>query len=207
MDTGALIGDMIRAGVDPALIARTVDALIQTARESALARHPDEKRSERNRRYYESKRLNPSETVLKASETSYLTIPSPPLPPSLPLPSQTLPSPHPPTLTPTPVHAREVPELPPEPPKPPKPKTPPASHPDVAEIEAYCAEIGLPKSDGQAIFDKWTGSGWKNGGQAIKDWKATIRAWKAQGYMPSQKRGSSAYGRPQGTNGRPPSCL
>lgn len=82
------------------------------------------------------------------------------------------------------------------------------ARPAVEDVSAYCQEIGLPAADGVAVFDKWTGSGWKNGGQAIKDWKATIRAWKAQGYMPSQKRGSSAYGRPQAThNGRPPSCL
>lgn len=90
----------------------------------------------------------------------------------------------------------------------PKEKKHTLAKPDVSEVVAYCQEIGLPAADGVAVFDKWTGSGWKNGGQAIKDWKATIRAWKAQGYMPSQKRGSSAYGRPQAThNGRPPSCL
>lgn len=84
----------------------------------------------------------------------------------------------------------------------------PSQRPDVTEVVAYCQELELPASDGSAVFDKWTGSGWKNGVQAIKDWKATIRAWKAQGYMPSQKRGGSAYGRQQATyNGRPPSCL
>jgi len=90
----------------------------------------------------------------------------------------------------------------------PKEKKHTLAKPDVTEVVAYCQDIDLPAADGVAVFDKWTGSGWKNGGQAIKDWKATIRAWKAQGYMPSQKRGSSAYGRPQAThNGRPPSCL
>lgn len=83
-----------------------------------------------------------------------------------------------------------------------------STRPTVEDVSAYCQEIGLPATDGVAVFDKWTGSGWKNGGQAIKDWKATIRAWKAQGYMPSQKRINSAYGRSQTTlNGRPPSCL
>jgi hypothetical protein len=38
------------------------------------------------------------------------------------------------------------------------------------------------------IFNKWDGSGWKNGGQSIKDWKATVRSWKAAGYFPSQKQ-------------------
>jgi hypothetical protein len=87
------------------------------------------------------------------------------------------------------------------------PRAPASARPTVEEVSAYCKEIGLPQTDGVAVFDKWTGSGWKNGGQAIKDWKATIRAWKAQGYMPSQKRGGSAYGHPATTNGRRPSCL
>jgi hypothetical protein len=59
--------------------------------------------------------------------------------------------------------------------------------PDQAEIEAFCESIGLPKSDGEVVFNKWQGNGWVNGGKPIKDWKATIRAWKGQGYMPSQK--------------------
>lgn len=65
------------------------------------------------------------------------------------------------------------------------------------EISEYCAEIGLPSSDGIACFDKWQGNGWKNNGEPIKDWKATIRAWKANGYMPSQKptQGRNGNGR------------
>lgn len=90
----------------------------------------------------------------------------------------------------------------------------PMARPEVDEVSAYCVEQGLPASDGVTVFDKWTGSGWKNGGQPIKDWKATIRAWKGQGYMPSQQRAKSPapYGRPpisgvSGQTRRPPSCL
>jgi len=57
-------------------------------------------------------------------------------------------------------------------------------------VSDYCTEIGLPKSDGISCWEKWTGNGWRNGGNAIKDWKATIRSWKSQGYLPSQKEGS-----------------
>lgn len=57
------------------------------------------------------------------------------------------------------------------------------------ECVAYCVEIGLPADDGQWFYDKAEGSGWKNGGQPIKDWKATIRAWKKAGYMASQRTG------------------
>lgn len=62
------------------------------------------------------------------------------------------------------------------------------------EASAYCVEIGLPASDGTACFDKWQGNGWKNNGEPIKDWKATIRAWKANGYMPSQKAAQGRNG-------------
>lgn len=60
-------------------------------------------------------------------------------------------------------------------------------NPTQAEIEAFCESIGLLKSDGETTFHKWQGNGWVNGGKKIKDWKATIRAWKGQGYMPSQR--------------------
>jgi DNA-binding MarR family transcriptional regulator len=55
------------------------------------------------------------------------------------------------------------------------------------EIMAFCKEIDLFPRDAEYLFHKWEGCGWKNGNASIKDWKATIRAWKAQGYLPSQK--------------------
>ena len=64
------------------------------------------------------------------------------------------------------------------------------------EAQAYVESIGLPISDGSWFFDKCEGNGWKNGGQPIKDWQATIRAWKRAGYIPSQKNGDSASPRP-----------
>ncbi len=69
-----------------------------------------------------------------------------------------------------------------------------AESPD--EVVAYCRTLSLPDSDGTACFDKWTGNGWKNGGDPIKDWKATIRSWKTQGYLPSQKNGTTPKERP-----------
>jgi hypothetical protein len=61
----------------------------------------------------------------------------------------------------------------------------------VAEAIAYTLELGLSAGDGEWFAEKCRGNGWKNGGSPILDWKATIRAWKAAGYMPSQK-GSQA---------------
>lgn len=52
------------------------------------------------------------------------------------------------------------------------------------EAEEFCKEIGLPSSDGTAMFLHWEEKGWKK----VKDWKLTIRKWKEFGYLPSQKR-------------------
>jgi len=55
------------------------------------------------------------------------------------------------------------------------------------EISAFCSELQLPTSDAEFLWNKWNGCGWRNGGTAIKDWRATVRSWKVAGYMPSQK--------------------
>ncbi len=55
------------------------------------------------------------------------------------------------------------------------------------EAKAFALELGQLASDGEACFYKWEGNGWKNGTSPIKDWKATMRSWKAAGYLPSQK--------------------
>lgn len=52
------------------------------------------------------------------------------------------------------------------------------------EIEEYCTSIGLPASDGEAMFFHWQEKGWAK----IKDWKLTIQKWKSFGYLPSQKQ-------------------
>lgn len=56
------------------------------------------------------------------------------------------------------------------------------------EVKAFAKELNLPESDGESCFHKWEGNGWKNGTNSIKDWKATIRSWKAAGFLPSQKQ-------------------
>jgi hypothetical protein len=55
------------------------------------------------------------------------------------------------------------------------------------ELKAFCVEIGLPESDGDAQYHAWEGNGWVVSGKPIKDWKAMIRSWKSRGYMASQK--------------------
>lgn len=56
------------------------------------------------------------------------------------------------------------------------------------ECKDFCTKIELPESDGEWFFHKCEGNGWTNNKQPIKDWKATIRAWKSAGYMASQRR-------------------
>jgi len=55
------------------------------------------------------------------------------------------------------------------------------------EIDQFCRDNGLTPRDAEALWSKWEGNGWMNGKQKIKNWQMTIRSWKAQGYMPSQK--------------------
>lgn len=56
------------------------------------------------------------------------------------------------------------------------------------EVKAFIKELGLPETDAVWFFHKCEGNGWTNGGKKIKDWRATIRAWRAAQYMPSQKQ-------------------
>ena len=56
-----------------------------------------------------------------------------------------------------------------------------------AEVQAYCASIGLPTSDGDAMWLHWEEKGWAK----IKDWKLTNQKWKSFGYLPSQRHKAS----------------
>lgn len=59
------------------------------------------------------------------------------------------------------------------------------------EVIEFAVGIGLPASEGEWFFEKCEGNGWTNDGKPIRDWKATVRSWKAAGYMPSQKNGGT----------------
>jgi hypothetical protein len=58
---------------------------------------------------------------------------------------------------------------------------------DQKQVEGFCASIGLPSSEGEYFWNKWQGNGFQNAGKVMKDWRATIRSWKAAGHCPSQK--------------------
>jgi hypothetical protein len=66
------------------------------------------------------------------------------------------------------------------------------------EAEAFCVSIGLPASDGEAMWLHWEEI-LPNGKQrwsTIKDWQLKIRKWKAFGYLPSQNQ-KRFYTRPK----------
>lgn len=84
--------------------------------------------------------------------------------------------------------------------------------PSLEEMTAFASELKLPGSDAEYLFWKWTDSDWKNGNRPIKDWKATVRSWKAAGYLPSQKSGFNPRqvpdnSRAQKKEGRAPEVL
>src|SRR5690606_36444578 len=59
---------------------------------------------------------------------------------------------------------------------------------DLETILLFFQDLHLPKGDAEWFFHKCEGNGWRNGNSPIKDWRSTVRAWKAGGFMPSQKR-------------------
>jgi hypothetical protein len=55
------------------------------------------------------------------------------------------------------------------------------------QLRTYAKEIGLPESDGESRFYGWEANGWMTGKNRIKDWKAAMRTWKANRWLPSQQ--------------------
>lgn len=63
----------------------------------------------------------------------------------------------------------------------------------IEEIRKFCIDESLTESDGDWFFHKCEGNGWTNKGSPIRDWKATIRSWRAAGYMPSQRQRTKSF--------------
>jgi hypothetical protein len=70
----------------------------------------------------------------------------------------------------------------------------------IDDLRSFAVEIGLPASDGESMFHHWEANGWKNGPNPVKDWKAGIRKWKSQGWLPSQKGATTKPSRHAGLN-------
>lgn len=68
----------------------------------------------------------------------------------------------------------------------PKPKEPRKvfTPPEPSEVEAYSREIGYPLN-GTAWCDCYAQKGWLVGKAKMKDWKAAVRNWKANGWKPN----------------------
>ncbi len=60
-------------------------------------------------------------------------------------------------------------------------------------VREFARGEGIQDSDAQWFYFKGKGNGWTNGGEPIRDWKATLRSWKRAGYLPSQKKKSQPY--------------
>ena len=59
--------------------------------------------------------------------------------------------------------------------------------PSLDEVKLFCAKAGIPEPDAVWFWNKEEGNGWTNGGKPVKRWGPTLTAWKAAGYLPSQK--------------------
>ena len=62
-------------------------------------------------------------------------------------------------------------------------------NPTIDEVRVFCKELCMAENVGDFCFWKWEGNGWTNSGKPIKDWKATIRSWKAAGHLPPKQNG------------------
>ena len=63
------------------------------------------------------------------------------------------------------------------------------SRPDTEQqMIAHCVALGLPPTDGQAIWAKWEGNGFTNDRKLMKNWHQVVRSWQLHGYLPSQRR-------------------
>lgn len=59
---------------------------------------------------------------------------------------------------------------------------------DLTEVVLYAKQHVISESDATAFFDSQESGGWTRGGKPLKDWKAALRTWKANSWLPSQKQ-------------------
>jgi hypothetical protein len=57
--------------------------------------------------------------------------------------------------------------------------------PTPEEVTAYAQEVGYPM-DGAAWCDSYAAKGWLIGKAKMRDWRAAVRNWKAQGWQPKK---------------------
>lgn len=59
--------------------------------------------------------------------------------------------------------------------------------PSIDELRVFARELGMPESDGEAMFYMWESNGWHNGKNKVKCWKSGMRRYKSEGWLASQK--------------------
>jgi hypothetical protein len=70
--------------------------------------------------------------------------------------------------------------------------------PSLEQVHEYAQSnprYNITWADAEWFWSKCQGNGWKNGGKAIVDWRATLRAWSLAKYLPSQKQQVVSNGR------------
>jgi hypothetical protein len=71
----------------------------------------------------------------------------------------------------------------------------------LADLVAYAKTKGISESDAEAFFNSQEAGGWTRGGRPLRDWKAALNTWKANGYLASQKqRPSNQFQKPKSPN-------
>lgn len=61
----------------------------------------------------------------------------------------------------------------------------------IERVREFARGEGIQLSDADWFYLKGEGNGWTNGGEPIRDWKATLASWKRAGYLPSQRNGAN----------------
>lgn len=65
------------------------------------------------------------------------------------------------------------------------------------KVREFARGEGICEADADWFFWKEHGNGWTNGGEPVRDWKATFRSWKSARYLPSLKMANGSTSNPQ----------
>lgn len=64
------------------------------------------------------------------------------------------------------------------------------TRPCLEDVERFCVSEGLTKTDAEFMFNTWESNNWKTKNGPVKNWIASIRKYRAGGWLPSQKQPS-----------------
>jgi len=66
-------------------------------------------------------------------------------------------------------------------------KSRPRGMPCLEVLTTEMKRLGLPASDAEYLYDAWLANGFVTGKHRIRSWKAALRNWFRNGWLPSQK--------------------